>query len=379
MYRSSPRIHFFLAPLLALTLSSCGLFGGDERPVYQGAEYYKNLEVPPDLTTPDTADQLRVPEPTAEAIQRFKDNNKLETVISPRFDGVRVVSYAGESWIEVDNTVEQVWPELKRFWENEGIEIVDDRPELGYMETEWTEKLSPDAGYFKSLLQKFEPDFKDKFRVRVERIDDDAKTRLYISHSRIERVVSGEYNEDFIWVTRPGNIEVERELISRMALYTGLDREHALALMENYRPYSSLVKIDSTDSTALMMKGSMDFVWKRSLRALNRMLMLDIVEDRPSSSISFVAGKLSDEALDIQTEEDDLAKSSWLMQLFTDDDEDVSRDSKRQYRLQLSDIGGLIKIQVIDAENTLNTDEDGEAYGTALAEQIRDQLVENLE
>ena len=49
---------------LLSTLTACGIFGGDERPVYQGAEYYKNLEVPPDLTAPDTADQLRVPKPT---------------------------------------------------------------------------------------------------------------------------------------------------------------------------------------------------------------------------------------------------------------------------------------------------------------------------
>jgi hypothetical protein len=39
--------------LLMFVLSSCSLFGGDERPVYQGAEYYKNLEVPPDLTEPE--------------------------------------------------------------------------------------------------------------------------------------------------------------------------------------------------------------------------------------------------------------------------------------------------------------------------------------
>ena len=108
---------------MALSTASCGLFGGNERPVYQGAEYYKNLEVPPDLTEPDTGGQLRVAKPTEEALQRFRENNKLETVITPKFDGVRMVSFAGSSWIEVDNEVEIVWPRLLEFWETEGIVI----------------------------------------------------------------------------------------------------------------------------------------------------------------------------------------------------------------------------------------------------------------
>ena len=149
--------------VILLVIISCS----HERPVYQGAEYYKNLEVPPDLTEPETAGQLNVPKPTEEALQRFRDNNKLETVITPKFDGVRVVNYAGNSWIEVDNKVEQVWPRLLEFWELEGIEVVEARPLLGYMETEWTERLDADSNYFKSIFQKFQPDQKDKFRVRL--------------------------------------------------------------------------------------------------------------------------------------------------------------------------------------------------------------------
>ena len=146
-----------LAPVavitISLALSSCGLFGGDERPVYQGAEYYKNLEVPPDLTEPDTAEELRVPRPTEEALQRFRDNHDLDTVITPKFDGVRMVSYAGNSWLEVDNDVEHVWPRLLEFWEKEGIALAQERPLLGFMETEWTERMGGEEGYFKSLFQ----------------------------------------------------------------------------------------------------------------------------------------------------------------------------------------------------------------------------------
>ncbi len=371
-------IKWLSSVLTLLIISSCS----NDRPVYQGAEYYKNLEVPPELTEPNTGEQLDVPKPTEEALQRFRDNNKLETVLTPKFDGVRVVNYAGNSWIEVDNNVEKVWPRLLEFWETEGVKVAEARPLLGYMETEWTERLNPDESYFTSLFQKFQPDQKDKFRVRVEPFDNDQKTRLYIAHSRIERVVRGEYADEFIWVSRPSNLEAERELIARMSLFAGIKRNDSLQLLENYRPYSSLVKIDRTNTVALTMTGSMDFVWRRAVRALDRMQMQDIREEKQNSTIRFVVAKVSEEALDV--EEDELAKSSWLMQLFTKtDDTNIASDITRQYRLVFTDVKGRIQIEVKDARNSQVSDTDqgadGDVSGTALAEQLRNLLAKNLE
>jgi len=363
---------------VSILLSSCSLFGGDERPVYQGAEYYKNLEVPPELTRPDTADELKLPKPSDEAQQHFRDNNKLETVITPKFEGVRVVSYAGDSWIEIDNPVEYVWPRMLEFWQGEGIALVEVRPLLGFVETDWVARLGAEAGFFRSIFQHFEPDQKDKFRLRVERFDEGRKTRLFIAHSRIERVVRGEYGDDYIWETRPSDLEAERELISRMALFAGLNKDQSVALLENYRPYTSLVTLDSSDSTSLLMKGSMDFVWRRALRALDRMEMQSISEDQASSTITFVVGQIVPKGTKI--EEDEIAKSSWLMKLFTDVDEtDLAANKNRQYRLQFSEQDDRIKIEVRDAQNTLAKDEEGNTGSTALAEQLRNMLVEKLE
>ena len=367
----------YTLPMLFM-ISSCSLFGGDERPVYQGAEYYKNLEVPPDLTTPDTGGQLRVPQASDEALQRFRDNHKLETVITPKFDGVRMVSYAGNSWIEVDNKVEFVWGRLLEFWEGEGIALAEERPLLGYMETDWVKRLGADSGFFRSIFQRFEPDQKDKFRVRLERFDHDNKTRLYIAHSRIERIVRGEDADEFYWESRPSDIEAEREIISRMALFAGKDQEQTLQLLENYRPYASLVKVDSTNTTALTMTGSMDFVWRRAMRALDRMGMQDIRQEKESSTIFFVVGKVSDE--DIKVEDDELAESSWIMQLLTDtDDKSLATNTSRHYRLEFSEVSGRIQIEVKDARDSQTTDDDGDVYSTALAEQLRNVLVEKLE
>lgn len=364
--------------LMLLSISSCGLSGGEKRPVYQGAEYYKNLEVPPDLTRPDTSGELIVQKPTDEALQRFLDNNKLETVITPKFDGVRVVNSAGNSWIEVDNSVEHVWSKLLAFWEAEGTELVEVRPLLGFMETDWTERLDAGSGFFRSIMQKIEPDQKDKFRVRVESFDNNQKTRIYIAHSRIERTVRGEFADEYIWQTLSSDLEAEREIISRMALFAGLSDENTAQLLDNYRPYSSLVKMDRSNTTALTMKGSMDFVWRRAMRALDRMHMQDIREEKENNTIYFAVTKISAEELEV--EEDELSKSSWIMRLFTGDAEkDFSTDKTRHYRLEFSEINGRIQIQVVDARESQATDEDGDISGTALAEQLRNILAEKLE
>ena len=378
MAGNMPRSTSLLALLtvFGLITASCS----NNRPVYQGAEYYKNLEVPPDLTEPDKADEVKIPKPSNEALERFRDNNKLDTVLTPKFDGVRTVSYAGNSWIEIDNNADKVWPKLLEFWETEGFTLTQVRPELGFMETDWEERLGGigNTNYIVKLLQKMDADQKDKFRVRIERFDDNTKTRLFISNSRIERIISGEYGDDVSWQSLPSSLPAEREIIARMALFAGLQRGDTVALLDNYRPYASLVKLDSTDKVSIYMKGSMDFVWRRSMRALNRMRMQEIIQKKDSNRIDFAVGKISEE--DLEIEEDELTKSSWIMQLFTgDNDKKIADGEGRQYQLVLSTEDDFVKIEVKDAADSQTLDDDGDTGGTALAEQLRNLLVKRLE
>ena len=365
-----------LLVVIGLVTSSCS----NKRPVYQGAEYYKNLEVPPNLTAPDKVDEVIIPKPTDEALDSFSDKNKLNTYLTPKFDGVRTVSYAGNSWIEVDNTADVVWPKLLDFWEGEGFTLTQVRPVLGFMETGWEERLDSgeDKNYLVKLLQRLDPDMKDKFRVRIERFENNTKTRLFVSNSRIERVVSGEYGDTFSWRSLPSSLPAEREIISRMARYAGLKRNDIVALLDNYRPYASLVKVDSSNTVALYMKGSMDFVWRRAMRALNRMRMDGIIQHKEDSRIDFVVGELSQD--EINTEEDSLAKSSWIMNLFSTEPTrvEVSGDD-RNYQLVFSADGDFIKIEVESVFESTTQDADGNIEGTALGEQVRNLLVKRLE
>ncbi len=385
-----------LASLFALLLlvTGCSLFG-NKRPAYQSAEYYKNLEVPPNLTRPARTDELKVPVPTKQALQHFKNSNELaannqpavsknksgvtsDIVILPEFKGVRVVNSAGSSWLEVNANVEKVWPELVKFWQHEGIGIARKRPLLGFIETKWVVRSSAGESYIQSLFQDYGPDQKDKFRLRVERFDNGNKTRIFITHSGIERVMKGDGSDGFIWVFLPVNVEQEREIIDRLALYVGLTPKQRLQLVKDYHPYASLVTLDPNNSIALTMKGNLAFVQHRALRALDR-LLFDNIKEEGANVIHFTVNKLSNQTLNIK--EDKLSKTSWIMQLFSSDKKSGVADKNHQFKLLLTaqKEKGDVRIEVLGANGNTQKDEDGDVSGSALAEQIRDLLAKKLE
>ncbi|MBE9564220.1 MAG: hypothetical protein IMF17_03165 [Proteobacteria bacterium] len=130
------------------------------------------------------------------------------------------------------------------------------------------------------------------------------------------------------------------------------------------------------------MTGSMDFVWRRTVRAQDRMRVQELEQNKSERTMAFMVGKISSEELHTEgsDEDDDLAESSWIMRLFTDvDEKNIKSDKSRHYRLELTNLKGRVQIDVKDTENTKNIDEDGDVTGTALAEQLRNLLIENLE
>ncbi len=179
----------------------------DRRPDYRESQVNTNrLEVPPDLTSSTIDDTLAVPElnPTG--------NAKFSTYASERTGGgqikpaaavlpapadIRVEREGDRRWLLVQNqTPEQLWPKLKEFWTSNGLVLKRDDPRIGIMETGWAENRADiSAGVIRDVLSKF-IDFaysaptRDKFRVRVERVDDG--TAIYLTHYGMEEVDRGE-------------------------------------------------------------------------------------------------------------------------------------------------------------------------------------------
>ena len=373
--------------LIAVAVAACG---NNERPEYQGADYYKSLELPPDLTLQKSSAEMAIPEPTVSALEDFQSRHKLNKAVAPEFKGIRLKNEGSMYFLEVDASPEVVWPKLEAFWEHEGIRLLENRPMLGFMQTDWTSQLQipEDANYLVKLFTKIEPDFRDKFRMRVEPADDRTRTHIFVAHYGIEIFVEGSGDDQGAtqWRGRDSDVELEREVLSRLTLFAGLSENQAESLLREYRPMQSYVTYQETfrgddidipvegdmgsDRIAVLsMKGTMDFVWYRTIRALDRLEMEDIALDKKKGRISFtvpaeVRLTKADEELEGES------GSNWLTGLFKSKDSDEPRKSQ-QFVLLLAEQPGYVDFMLQDTRGMEAT--------SALASQVREALAKALE
>ncbi len=378
-------------PLLLLSVAAIAACSsdGDERPEYQGAQYYKSLQIPPDLTLQKTSEELVIPQPSQSALTEYKDASKLDkAVVLPEFKGIRLKSDCGGLyWLEMDADPDTVWPKLEAFWEQEGISLLQDEPLLGFMETEWSSRLvvDPDAGFLTRMFNKMEPDLLDRFRMRVETGDDREHTWVFVSHAGMERFVEGgDEDSRVIWRRRPSDPDLEREIIGRLLLFVGLSEDQKESLLKNYRPYQSYVHfaqnapIDDADESSigqqektvaeLTMTGSMDFVWHHVLRALDRLELTNINADKAAGKISFTSGSDIEMTQD-EEQRDELSESSWLMKLLRGSDE--TKNTSQEFTLKLTEQNGSVRLDLLDKR--------GMPADSVRAQQLRQALAQELD
>jgi uncharacterized lipoprotein len=374
--------------LLILFLSACGK---NERPEYQGAEYYKSLELPPDLALEKSTAEMDIPEPTVSALEDFQSRHKLNKAVAPEFKGIRLAHDGSMYYLEVDAAPKVVWPKIEAFWEHEGIRLLENRPMLGFMKTDWTKQMqvSRDAGYLKKLFSKLEPDFRDKFTMRIEPAADRTKTHIFVAHYGIEVFVetSGDDQGAMQWRGRKSDVELEREILSRLTLFAGLSENQAESLLREYKPFQSYVtyretfRADDIDPNAqgalgdtqvavLTMKGSMDFVWYRAIRALDRLQMESITLDKKNGRISFT---LPAETRLTQADEevDEIAESSWLMNWMKGKTGKKEDRKAEKFVFVLAEMPGYVGFTLLDSRGMEAT--------SAKAAQLREAFASALE
>lgn len=363
---------YFAAIAAVLIAGGCSSDGNERRQEYLDADYYTRLELPPDLTAPVDKNQLAAPRPTEDASERFKNDTanlgaeEATVPVGMKVKGARLQSGDGVFWLEVDENADKLWPQLSAFWSHEGIKVMRNEPMLGMVETDWVSKLQvdDDAGFIEKLFNSASPDKLDRFRMRVE--PDTDKTKIFMSHSGMEMQVEG---DDVNWRSRCTEVELEREMLNRLALFVGLDETEAKKVFENYRPYASRITVPSDRPNALMITGTMNFVWKRSLRALDR-LGMDVQEiDSNTHQVKVAIEKLSKEKLG--EERDEIAESSWLMQWLSGSGEDYASDEDRQFTLKFEDKDGIVDMEILRP--------DGQPAESVLAEQFRKSLAIELQ
>lgn len=354
--------------LLALsTLVACSS-DGKERPEYLDSHTLNSLQVPPSLSTPDTRAALKIPEPSAKALQMLQQQENAEGTVAPVFKKVEFKSDNGLFWVEIHESADNLWPRLRDFWANEGIKLVRDEPLLGIMDTEWLNEFKTSnlkgekSGWFSGS---FSADLKDRFRMRVERTRRNDLSRIYVSHRGLEIRLSS-LDDSSIWVHRQPDILLEQEILLRLVLFTGLSKAKALDMFDSYRPYHPRVRQLSDDKSSFAIIGQKDFVWHRLIQAIDRLGVEVKQKDQRRGQLKVLVGELKNAPMEAE-EVDELAESSWVMSMFRSSDE--TKNEKGQVEVKMD-------LQVSSRETVLDMKlANNKPISGGLAGQFRDNLM----
>lgn len=236
-----------LIPVLALSVAcTVDSIVPDRRPDYRKSQVVKPLELPPDLTASTIDDSLVVPELNPTGTASFSDYASergggdrvavSETVLLEP-EGMHLERDGDRYWLVVEQDPARVWSGMKEFWLGNGLLLKEEDPRLGIMETEWIENRADiPAGPIRSLLSRvidfaYSAPTRDKFRVRLERVDD--ATEVYLTHYGVEEVIRSDapFGQDAsdvaIWQSRPRDPELEAEMLKRLMVHLGASERRA--------------------------------------------------------------------------------------------------------------------------------------------------------
>jgi len=340
---------------LAFSLSACSMLGLDGNKVdYKASKRTAPLDVPPDLTQLEKDGRYAVPD--ARGIATASGMNKggtqagsaapadaVETIGPVSTDAVKVERSGNQKWLVVKRTPEQLWPEIKKFWEDNGFEIAEDSPSTGIMETAWNEDRSKIPQDFirrtlgKVIDSAYSTGERDKFRTRLERLPD-GSTEVWISHRGAEEVYVGAAKESTQWTARPNDPGLESAFLSRLvAKLTGAtDAKPAEAAVAGATVVASHATLAADK---VVVDEGFDRAWRRVGLALDRVGFT--VEDRDRVQGIYFVRYIDPDAVE---------KKGFFGKLFSFGDSDKLKEAQR-YRILVKTPAGATTSDVTVQSN----------------------------
>ena len=355
--------------------------GSDEQPTYKSSRSAPPLEIPPDLSSAAVRDTLPIPGVGATYSQYAsgapRPGTETARAVLLEAADARIERSGDQRWLAVAMKPEEVWPELRDFWTDQGFVLETENPDIGLMETEWAERRTPLPGTAaKKLFQRiydafYGIAFRDRYRTRIERGADSGTTDIHISHRGAEQVVLGDEGPqarqdgplEWVWQPRPSDPGLEALMLSRLLVFLGVDEERAESIVAAGAPAAPRARLMREDggATAIVLDEGFSSAWRRAGLALDRAGFA--VEDRDRSrGLFFVrhAGL-----------EDDAKSESWLSRLRFWKSEDESEDGGTYLVRVVGDTAEVTRIMVLDEGGATDASPTASSILTVLHEQLR--------
>ncbi|MBF0257025.1 MAG: outer membrane protein assembly factor BamC [Gammaproteobacteria bacterium] len=347
----------------------------------------KDLEVPPDLTRDRIDNALVVPDvgggSGSATFSEYSSERQPGTTrpadgsggVLTKVKDIELQRSGDKRWLVIKASPAQVWPVLVAFWQENGILLLEQDPEVGLMRTAWLENRADiksdfitDAirGVFDGL---YASDTRDQFRVRLEE-GGNGTTELYLTHTGMqEKIMTGSANqgEQAVWVPRPTDHGLEAVMLRRIMIFFGVNEKRATDEVSKggkggaaASPTRSQL-LRNNSQVALQINEDLERSWRLTGVALDRVGFA--VEDRNrAEGVYYVryndpyAGQGKDEGL--------LSKLAF----WSDNDK---LDKASQYQVRLSAQGDGAEVRVHNEQGQMDNSETAVRILTLLHEQIR--------
>ncbi len=228
--------HRRLAMRAAALVMAGGLIAGCSSPTPGQIDYRSDarakqstLAAPPNMLD-ETADQRSLPpqngETTLSSLKQTQSTAPAadDNSVLPPVPGMHIQRDGTESWLVIDNRAPaDVWPQVRRFWQEQGFLLVVDQRDKGLMETDWNETHPKiNDGIIRNTLtwatgNSYVTAERNKYRTRLDTAPNGG-TYVFISQKGLREQLSGNNNETTTWVPKPNDPGLEAEYLKRLMM-----------------------------------------------------------------------------------------------------------------------------------------------------------------
>ena len=252
---------------------------------YQAEDKVDSLIIPPDLTSPSSQGAF------TKVIEVSNDDN-----IAQKVQNVEVMRDKYRRWLVVDLPPSQVWKLAKEFFRSYNFKINKENQKIGILETDYLEieTVVPDkslgairASLAKVLKTQYGLPIADKYRVRIEPIEGQNKSEVYLTLSSIGEVLSGTTR---VWQQREKDVELETEMLLTLMVFLGNDKTEAINKIQSTDINKQTIVIVETaknDNASLILPYDKEQSWNYLGWALDE-LNIDIDDRDPIEGSYFI-------------------------------------------------------------------------------------------
>jgi len=355
--------------LSAVLLTGCSTInqalGLEEQVDYKSTVSGDPLTIPPDLTQANQDARYRAPEGVTTFSEYAAAQENRPTVgqsqVLPQSGDIQVKRDGDLRWLVVNRPVEQIYPQLLEFWNEQGFTIRSEDPRAGLIETDWAENRSKiPEGWLRSALgavidQVFDSGERERFRTRLERVGE-GTSEIYISHQHMYEASDGTV---FRWVHGKEDPGLNAAMLARLMVYLGTDVKTASARVAEAEKTDLQPSVQALpDRTALVLAESFDRAWRRVGVAIDSAGFS--VEDRDRSS-----GDYFIRYLDV-----DLGRKIEQQNFFSRMFGGPNTAEPVPYRINVQEQGGSSIVRVTDMNGVVQEDDTAKRILTVLVDHM---------